>query len=241
MPAMNAMEQLNQHIAEIETKLGYVFRDKSLLRLAFTHCSFVNEYRDLGNEHNERLEFLGDSVLNLVIADHLYKSFPKVPEGELSLGRSQLVDAESCLRYILKLDVGSYLVLGKGERRNDGRGRDSILANLFEAIVGAIYLDSDLQQVHNYLVGTFTSDFKTILQLPKQNWKALLQDHTQRKTQQSPRYEVISEVGPDHNKSFEIAVFVGDREIGRGSGASKKEAQQAAAADASSRLGLTGP
>lgn len=236
---MNAMQQLNQHIAEIEANLGYVFRDKRLLRLAFTHCSFVNEYRDLGTEHNERLEFLGDSVLNLVVADHLYRSYPTLPEGELSLRRSRLVDADSCLRYILKLDVGSYLVLGKGERRNDGRGRGSILANLFEAIVGAIYLDSDFQQVHNYLVGTFSGDFQAIQQLPNQNWKALLQDHTQRQTQQAPRYEVISEVGPDHNKSFEIAVYIGDEEIGRGSGASKKEAQQAAAADASSRLGLT--
>ncbi|MBA2726970.1 MAG: ribonuclease III, partial [Parachlamydiaceae bacterium] len=125
---MNAIKDLIDHSTAIEEKLGYQFRNRSLLALAFIHRSYINEHRDV-NEHNERLEFLGDSILGLLISDYLYRNLPEVPEGDLSALRSKLVDAPSCVSNIQKLQVEKYLLLGKGERMNDGRGRDSILSD----------------------------------------------------------------------------------------------------------------
>lgn len=232
---MNPLENLFNNAPKIETKIRYSFKDKSLLALAFIHRSFVNENRDV-KEHNERLEFLGDSVLGVLIADYLYRYLPSRPEGELSSLRSRLVEAGSCLNYVEKLEVESFLLLGRGERLNEGRGRESILADLFEAIIGAIYLDGGLEAAKRFLFQNFSKEIESILKTPIQNWKALLQDWCQKKYQTTPVYKVLSETGPDHRKTFHISVIINHTEMGFGEGSSKKEAQQAAAEDALSKV-----
>lgn len=233
---MTTPQTLIEQSATIEAQLGYTFQNKQLLAMAFTHCSFVNESRETHCEHNERLEFLGDGVLNLIIADYLYHHLPDVAEGELSYKRSRLVDANACLKYLQHLHVDQYLLLGKGERRNDGRGRDSILSNLLEAIIGAIYLDSGLEAAKAYLLTHFAAIISEVLEVPDQNAKAKLQNYAQAHMQQQPTYQVIEALGPDHDKYFVVAVCLDEEEIGRGTGKSKKEAQQAAAADALTRI-----
>lgn len=228
---MNAYEELIRKAPEIETKIGYSFKDRSLLALAFIHRSYINENKDV-KQHNERLEFLGDSVLGMLISDYLYRYLPSTPEGELSVLRSRLVEASSCFNYVQKYDLGKYLLLGKGERMNDGRGRESILADLLEAIMGAIYLDGGLEAAKRFLFKNFSMEIDAILKMPVRNYKALLQDYCQKNFQHTPTYKVISEEGPDHSKMFKIGVVIKDKEIGYGQGSSKKEAQQWAAADA---------
>lgn len=228
---MNPLIQLINETPNIESKIGYTFKNKNLLALAFIHRSFVNENRDV-NEHNERLEFLGDSVLGLITSDYLYRELPLNPEGELSYLRSRLVEASSCVSYVQKLDLEKYLALGKGERINSGRGRESILADLFEALIGAIYLDSGLDAVKQFIFSNFSEEIASILETPLSNWKAILQDYCQKKYQKPPHYFVMNEEGPDHSKVFKISVLIDDKEIGMGVGQSKKEAQQAAAKNA---------
>ncbi|MFI0435459.1 MAG: ribonuclease III [Parachlamydiaceae bacterium] len=234
---MNHMEYLQKHLPIIEAKLGYAFRDRSLLTLAFIHRSYINENRGV-TYHNERLEFLGDAVLGMLVSDYLYRYLPSTAEGQLSYLRSRLVEAASCVNYIQSLNITPYVLLGKGERMNDGRGRDSILADLFEAIIGAIYIDGGLEAAKDFLFRNFSPQIQDILKTPLRNWKALLQDYCQKNYQQTPTYHVLQASGPDHSKIFQIAVHINEHELGRGKGASKKEAQQAAAADAISRFNL---
>lgn len=228
---METIEDLINNASEIEQKLGYTFRDRTILALAFVHRSFVNENRDV-NQHNERLEFLGDSVLGMIVAEYLYRYLPSTPEGDLSYLRSRLVEATSCMEYVQKLDVEKYVLLGKGERLNSGRGRDSILADLFEAIIGAIYIDGGIEAAQKFLFKNFSRDIEAILKTPIQNWKAILQDFCQKTYQETPIYKVLSESGPDHSKTFSISVIINQAEVGLGAGSSKKEAQQEAAKDA---------
>ena len=237
MFCMNQIENLSRNISFIEKQLRYSFKDPSFLVLAFVHRSYVNENRSI-TEHNERLEFLGDSILGMLISDFLFKHLPSTPEGDLSYLRSRLVEASSCVNYMHSLGISSFVLLGKGERMNDGKGRESILADLFEAIIGAIYLDGGVEAAKNFLFENFTSQFDAIIKTPLRNWKAILQDHCQKKFQLTPSYQVLNTSGPDHSKLFEIAVLIGDKELGRGTGASKKEAQQAAAAAAISIFDL---
>ena len=232
---MNALVELANRAPEIESKIGYTFKDSSYLALAFVHRSFVNENRDV-TEHNERLEFLGDSILGLLIAEYLYRYLPTTPEGELSYLRSRLVEAGSCFKYVQKLNVEELLLLGKGERKNDGRGRESILADLFEAIIGAIYLDGGLGAARQFIFKNFTPEIDSILKTPVRNWKAQLQDYCQKKYHHTPLYKVVSESGPDHSKTFNISVIINNQEQGHGEGPSKKEAQQAAAKNALEKI-----
>ena len=229
---MNTLESLTEKIPEIETRIGYAFLDKSLLTLAFVHRSFVNENREFVPEHNERLEFLGDAVLGLLAADYLYRELPNTPEGDLSHIRARLVEAGSCINYMETLNVDSHVLLGKGEQRNDGRGRESIVADLFEGIMGAIYLDGGLEACRYFFFERFADQIAAILEKPTPNWKAELQDHSQKQFHEPPNYTLIEELGPDHDKKFHIAVMIGDKEVGRGIGPSKKEAQQEAAKNA---------
>lgn len=222
-------------IPKIEERLGYKFNDKSLLSLAFIHRSYINEHREILC-HNERLEFLGDSILGMIMAEYLYVNFPKTPEGELSFLRSRLVEAPSCVLFVQKLDLSKHLLLGKGERMNDGRGRESILADLFEAIIGAIYLDGGITAARKFIFDNFSTEIEQIIQTPLMNWKATLQDHCQKKYQATPTYTVLEESGPDHHKLFKVLVTINDTDLGIGQGSSKKEAQQAAAADALKKL-----
>lgn len=217
--------------AVLEEEIGYTFHDKKLLRLAFVHRSYLNENKTV-THHNERLEFLGDAVLGLLAAEYLYIHYPSVPEGDLSFLRSRLVEAAACSQYIQQRQLADYMLLGRGERLNDQRGRHSIAADLFEALIGAIYLDGGLQASRHFFFGNFQSTIEEILHAPWHNWKAMLQDLCQKQYQQPPRYLVIDACGPDHSKTFTIAVEVRGQEVGRGTGTSKKEAQQAAAAAA---------
>ncbi len=233
---MTSLEQLKEQIDHIEKALDYKFSERSFLLTAFVHRSFFNENREEIREHNERLEFLGDSVLGLIVSDFLYTQLPTHPEGELSHLRSQLVDSSACTTYLQKLDLGEYVLLGRGERRNPGRGRETILSDLFEALVGAIYLDGGIEKARRFFFHHFLEDLETSLKTPVRNWKAELQDYSQKKHQRPPTYRVMKETGPDHSKTFEVAALIGDHLVGTGTGASKKEAEQAAAQDALNKM-----
>lgn len=231
------MRDLNPHLSEVEDRLGYTFKNKKLISQAFIHRSYYNEHRDQVEEHNERLEFLGDSILGLLISDYLYHHLPTQAEGELSRLRAHLVEASSCAKFLLKLGLAPFVLLGRGERMNEGRGRETILADLFEALLGAIYLDGGLNEVKRLFWMHFEKEIQAILEHPARNWKAELQDYSQKKYQKPPVYQVVSEMGPDHSKVFLVAAFLDTQEVGRGSGSSKKEAEQAAAQDAIEKLG----
>ena len=232
---MNSYEELVRSAPEIEMRLDYTFNNRKLLALACTHRSFVNENKHI-TEHNERLEFLGDSVLNLLISDYLYRYLPGTPEGDLSYLRSRLVEASSCVTYVQKLELSPYILLGKGERMNDGRGRDSILSDLFEALIGAIYLDGGMEAAKRFFFKNFSPEIDSILKTPIRNFKAELQDLAQKKFKEAPLYTVLSETGPDHSKNFVISVSVNSIVIGQGEGNSKKEAQQKAAREGLKKL-----
>jgi ribonuclease-3 len=232
---MKDLQAFFNQSGELEQKLSYSFSDKQLLALAFTHCSFVNESR-APLQHNERVEFLGDAILGAMVSAYLYRKLPDMPEGELSAIRAKLVEATSCSAYIQKLGVERFLLLGRGERMNDGRGREGILSDLFEALLGAIFLDSGMAAVQDFFFGHFQSDIDAVLLAPLRNPKALLQDYCQKQFQVTPYYRVLSETGPDHSKIFKMMVMIQERELGCGEGPSKKEAQQAAARSAMSKL-----
>lgn len=232
---MKTIHDLRAEIHQIEQKLGYVFKKKELLELAFVHRSYINENKEI-KEHNERMEFLGDSVLGLLIADALYSSMPDTSEGDLSSLRSRLVEASSCMNYVQELQLETHLLLGRGERMNDGRGRESILADLFEAVIGAIYLDGGLGAARQFIMQKCSKKIAAILETPLKNWKAILQDYCQKKYQRPPDYKLVSETGPDHSKQFVVAVEINAQELGQGQGPSKKEAQQAAAEVALKKL-----
>lgn len=232
----NSIEELLAHIPLIEERLNYSFLNRQLLILSFVHRSFFNEHRDLVAHHNERLEFLGDSVLGLIISDYLYQQLPSEPEGLLSHLRSHIVEAGSCAHLLSRLGIGQFVLLGKGERMNDGRGRETILADLFEALIGAIYLDGGIDAAKIFFFTHFSQHIHEHLQKPSRNWKAELQDFSQKKHQKPPFYKLLKESGPDHSKVFHIAACIGEMKIGEGTGSSKKEAEQAAAMDALNKL-----
>jgi ribonuclease-3 len=231
-----SIDQLKKALPLLEAKLGHTFYDKDLLLTAFLHRSYLNEHKEIILNHNERLEFLGDTVLGLIASELLYLRFPHYKEGDLSFLRSRLVDANSCVAYLKTLDLDAYILLGKGERMNDGRGRDSILADLFEALIGAIYLDGGYEPSKRFFLDHFTSEIEAIIETPVSNYKALLQDYAQKNFQQQPLYQVLKEEGPDHSKLFEVAVLVNDQILGIGTGSSKKEAQQEAARSAVEKI-----
>lgn len=233
---MDQLQELTAHLPEIESKIAYAFVDKNLLISAFVHRSFYNEHRESVPRHNERLEFLGDSVLGLLISDFLYGQLPEDPEGRLSNLRSHIVEASSCASLLAQLGLGQFVLLGKGERMNDGRGRETILADLFEAIIGAIYLDGGIEAARSFVFTHFETAIREHLNAPARNWKAELQDYSQKKHQRPPTYKIAREMGPDHSKLFEVEAWIGETQVGKGTGSSKKEAEQAAAADAMRNL-----
>ncbi len=216
---------------------GYTFRNGNLLRLALTHTSYANEQHQTHLQSNQRLEFLGDSVLSLVISDYIYHKFPKMPEGELTKVRASVVCEQTLAKCAAKLRLGDMLFLGRGEVLSGGRTRESILADAFEAVLAAIYLDAGMDQARKFvlrhlqpyitphLVDELNTDYKTELQELVQQ----TQGHT-------IRYEIRKESGPDHDKVYEIEVLVDDRVYGRGTGRSKKRAEQNAAREAVRRI-----
>lgn len=220
----------NVNFEEFEASIGISFIDKDLIKKAFTHRSYLNENRGLKLEHNERLEFLGDAVLELVVTDFLYKKFPQKNEGELTALRSALVKAETIAAAAEVVGMNSYLLLSKGESKDVGRARQYILANTFESVVGAIYLDQGYDVAGKFIADQLFSQIDEIIENKKFiDAKSRFQEMAQEKTGFTPSYKLVKEVGPDHNKIFTVSVTVGEEEITEGEGKSKQEAEQMAA------------
>lgn len=218
----------------LEEKLGYTFRDAKLLEHALTHSSYANEHRESGLSSNERLEFLGDAVLGLVAADHLYRARPDLPEGDLTRIRAALVCEESLVEVARKLELGRYLRLGKGEDSGGGRDRPSILADAMEAVLAAVYLDGGIVEARK-LVRSLILDGGEV-PVNGRDYKTALQELVQRESGQMLTYRLTGEQGPDHAKIFSVEVELNGLPIGSGSGRSKKEAEQAAAKAAIEKL-----
>lgn len=216
--------------SKFEEKLGIAFINKAILRQAFTHRSYINENRSSGLEHNERLEFLGDAVLELVTTDYLYQKYKDMDEGDLTSLRSALVNADTCAAVAQRLGVNDFLLLSKGETKDTGRARQFILANTLEAIIGAIYVDQGYDAAKDFILTHITPLTEEIVQ--KGTWidaKSLFQEKAQEHTGVTPTYKTVRESGPDHDKHFTVGVFLGNESYGEGEGKSKQDAEQAAA------------
>ena len=213
---------------ELEARLEYTFQNRSLLEHALTHSSYANEHRAGAAGSNERLEFLGDSVLGMITADYLYRKHPGLPEGELTRIRAALVCEGSLHRVAEELELGQYLKLGKGEDSGGGRKRPSILADAVEAVLAAVYLDGGLGSVRK-IVARFILDREAAEVDAGRDFKTALQEVVQRESGQTLAYRLLHEEGPDHAKTFTVAVDLNGVQIGEGSGRSKKLAEQAAA------------
>ena len=222
-----------QKYLNFEKKFNLDFKDKGLLEQAFIHRSYINENKNLGLEHNERLEFLGDAVLELVITDFLYKKFPDVKEGILTAYRSSLVRTESISAAAREMGMNDLLKLSKGESRDEGKARDYILANTYESFVGAVYLDQGYESARDIIALTLFENIDSVIS--EGTWKdakSYLQEMSQEHYNETPCYELVSAVGPDHDKHFVMAVYFGDKKISEGQGNSKQKAQQDAAQNA---------
>lgn len=213
-----------------ESSLGINFTDKSLLQRAFTHRSFINENPKSGLEHNERFEFLGDAVIELIVTDYLFRAHPGSAEGELTAYRSALVNAVIMGEVAGAINMNDYLLLSKGETKDIGRARQTILANTYESFVGALYLDQGYEVCNTFVTNTLLPRLEDIIKM--KSWKdakSQVQEEAQERVGVTPSYTVVSESGPDHDKHFTIAIFFGDKKIAEGRGRSKQEGQQAAA------------
>ena len=222
---------------ELEKQIGYNFKTRELLHRALSHSSYANENRNV-HESNERLEFLGDSVLSVIVAEYLFKKFKNLPEGELTKLRAALVCEKSLAGFSREMDLGKYLLLGKGEQQNGGRERPSILADAFEALLAAMYLDGGMEvarrhvmrfvekEVENHTVGDAFHDYKT-----------QLQEIIQRNREEELIYSLTGESGPDHDKRFTVEVRLNSNVIGKGTAHSKKQAEQDAAKQALELMG----
>lgn len=215
------------------TVSNYRFTNPNLLIEALTHKSYVNERRDSGRNHNERLEFLGDAVLSLIVSDYLTRQYPALSEGALSKLKARLVSEAPLANVARRLDLGARLQLGRGEERSNGRDKASLLADALEAVIAAVYLDGGFESSRNFTVEALADELRHIGVLQEQSGgddcKTRFQEWCQKRYESLPRYVVVRETGPDHQKAFEVEVWVNDRVCGIGRGLSKKEAEQAAA------------
>lgn len=233
---MQPLKTLISAKKKIEEKIGYTFKSEKLFSQIFIHKSYHNENPELEILHNERLEFLGDSVLGLIMAELLFELLPEVDEGILSAHLANLVNAKFCLSYFQKLGVQDYLILGRGESKSTNKGRNTILADAFEALIAGIYLDSNLEVVKIFFHENFKKDVINYIKSPTRNYKADFQDFSQKHYQKLPKYKLTSETGPAHERTFFMEVYIDDKKFGKGSGSSKKEAEQIAAKDALKKL-----
>jgi len=217
----------------LEKKLGTIFRDKNLLKQAFVHRSYLNENPELGLEQNERLEFLGDAVLELVVTEHLYKKFPKNAEGELTNWRASLVNAKILSTLAEELGFNNFLLLSRGEAKELGKARQYILANTFEAFVGALYLDSGYDEADIFIKNCLLPKLPEIIEKKLyKDAKSHFQEEAQEKVGVTPAYKVTKEWGPDHKKKFTVGVYLEDEKVAEGEGSSKQEAEEEAAKQA---------
>ena len=216
-------------LADLETKLGIRFRDRSLLHTSLVHGSVGPEGRSRHGDNYERLEFLGDAVLNLVISDHLYRMFPARLEGDLARLRAAIVSEGPLARVARAMDLGRYMLLGRGEEKGGGRTRTSLLADALEAIVGAVYVDSGYGVAHYCVTRWFGDELARLEEPGEGDYKSQLQELVQQRERRLPRYRIVGQEGPEHSRVFVAVVEVNGRSVGEGRGRSKKEAEQAAA------------
>lgn len=221
---------------ELEDKLEYHFKNQNYLKTALTHSSYANETRVPGGS-NERLEFLGDSILGLVVADYLFKQFPDLPEGDLTKKRAALVCEKACCGFSTQLDVGKYLLLSHGEQNSGGRTRSSILADAFESIIAAIYIDGGMEEARKFILRFVLPLLQTAKPKVFKDYKTALQEIIQQNPEEHLEYVLTGESGPDHDKHFTVEVHLNSNVIGKGGGRSKKEAEQQAAREAMELMG----
>ncbi len=222
----------------LQKTIGYQFKSHDLLIEALTHPSMAHENGDHHKVHNQRLEFLGDAVLQMVLTDRVYRQYPDLPEGRLTQIRAHLANRHTLFRRAQAIDLGRYLLLGKGEESSGGRTRLSNLADAYESLLGAIYLDGAMRAARKFIHEQFATEFQDLRQTtPRTNPKGLLQELLQERSPANPLYRVVHESGPDHNKQFEVVVEWEGRAIGCGHGSSKKQAETAAAEAALQELG----
>lgn len=228
--------QTNQ-LKEVESIIGYTFKKKQYLLTALTHRSYANELKKQGFQYNnERMEFLGDAVLEVVISDYLYRSFEDIPEGVMTLVRATVVKTTSLAEEVSKLGIGQYLILGHGEEKTGGRTKEYLLANLYESIVGALYLDGGMKKATAFIERTLFEKAKNVVQTRDfTDPKTRLQEMTQQHFKITPTYTIIQESGPAHERTYVAAVHLGEKQLADGTGPSKQKAEEAAAEKA---LGL---
>ena len=220
----------------LEKNIGYTFHDIGLLKNALTHSSYANESKKSSGS-NERLEFLGDSVLGYVVADYLFRNCPHLPEGDLTKTRAALVCEKACCGFSRQLEVGKYLLLSHGEQNSGGNARPSILADAFEAIIAAIYLDGGMEEARAFILLFVKPMIQTARPKPFKDYKTMLQEIIQKNPEESLEYVLTGESGPDHDKHFSVEVHLNSNVIGKGGGRSKKEAEQQAAREALELMG----
>ena len=224
-------------LTELQEVIGFPFEDHPLLREALVHRSYLNENPTFPSRDNQRLEFLGDALLDFVAGDYLYRRYPKMREGELTSLRAALVKEETLARFAQILDLGRYLYLGRGEEESGGRERPSLLADAFEALVGALYLDGGLTTAERFILRFLEPETERIVaQGELRDYKSLFQEEAQRRLQATPLYRTIDERGPDHNKVFTVEVLIEEKVYGRGEGTSKQAAEQEAARQALEKI-----
>lgn len=225
---------------EFEQIIGYQFQDKQLLREALSHSSYANERKKV-RRSNERLEFLGDSVLSIIVSRYLFQHFDHLPEGELTKIRASLVCEKSLYVFAQKIRLGEALLLGKGEENTGGRERPSIVADAFEAVIAAIFLDGGLDAANDYVLGFLPEDLDKKRTASFSDYKTVLQEIVQQNPEEKVEYLLAEQSGPDHNKAFVVNVCLNSNIIGTGHGRSKKEAEQMAAKEALALMGYATP
>ena len=226
----------NPNLEEFENNIGSKFKNRKLLFEALSHSSFANENKKQRNS-NERLEFLGDSVLSIVVSDYLFEHYKHLPEGQLTKIRASLVCESSLYEFSKVIKLGEFIMLGKGEENTGGRERPSILADAFEAVIAAVYLDGGIEEATRYVLGFIPKDLSPAKAAVNNDYKTILQEIIQKNPEEKIEYFLKSESGPDHNKSFTIQVKLNSNVIGEGTGHSKKQAEQMAAKEALELMG----
>jgi ribonuclease III len=231
------MKKKNMNIEEIEQKLNLNFKDKDLFKKSLTHRSFLNENKGEDLKHNERLEFLGDAVLELIVSEYLFDKYPERAEGDLTSFRAAVVRTDSLAKISRELNIGAYLLMSKGEEMTGGRDKDYLLANTFEAILGAIYLDQGYTAVRNFVVKHLIPQIENIVKYRLDiDAKTKLQERAQSLFKRTPVYTVIKEKGPDHSKTFTVKVSINRKTYGMGEGISKQKAEEGAAVEALKKI-----
>lgn len=237
---MNILSNIEKSLNDFQENIHYKFNDRELLKRALIHRSYGNEHWEYKKVNNERLELLGDAVLDLIVTEYLYSNFPGSTEGELAKLKSMIVSEPVLAEISSEIGIGDYLLLSKGEELTGGRERESILGDAFEALLGAVYLDAGFE-----IVKTFSMKYlKERIEHIEENeelidYKTILQEYSQRDYKRIPQYDVLEEIGPDHNKSFKVGVKIKNEIIGEGLGKNKKSAEQVAAKNACKKLGVT--